>query len=52
LKAADLRAEAIINRASCEPEEDAAGAPFSLTECADANMRPRWWTSRSQKRQA
>src|SRR3954469_25763783 len=31
----------ILDRACCEMERVASGAPFSLTECADANMRAR-----------
>jgi hypothetical protein len=36
----------MLNRAFCEGERPAAGAPFSLTECADANMHARRATSR------
>jgi hypothetical protein len=37
--------KAIINRALCEVQKEvASGAPFSLTECADANMRARGGT--------
>ena len=44
------RANTIINRAFCERETVAAGAPFSLTECADANMRARKGTRCSASR--
>jgi len=41
---------AIINRAFCKgKKKPAAGAPFSLTECADANMRAQWMDKQVNK---
>jgi uncharacterized FlgJ-related protein len=39
LESADLRTRLTVNRAFLRSEEAAAGAPFSLSERADANMR-------------